>query len=139
MKTKTMRAAAIILAVGLPLLSSCVNDASPTVARVIVDTDAAASLQLIVSTNFLTSFDEGTGVRELVLLIADTTQLTGDFEQEYDISRFERIYVRVRNDEVTPEQVRLEVFIDGERFHNQSAEISSEDFIEFLFTSRDFG
>ena len=138
MKTKTMRGAAIILAVGLSLFSACINDETRTVARVIVEANPAAPLQLIVSTNFLATFDEVAETRELVLLTADTTQLTGDFDQEYSITRFERIYVRVANDEVTPEQVRLEVFIDGERFHNASAEIS-EDFIEFLFTSRDFG
>ena len=139
MKTKTMEAAAIILAVGLSLLSACVNDESPTVARVVVDADSPALLQLIVSTNFLTSFDEDSGARELVLLIADTTQLTGDFEKEFDIARFERIYVRIANEDVTPEQVRLMVFINGERRHNSLAEISGEDLIEFLFTSRTVG
>ena len=139
MKTETMRGVAIILAVGLPLFAACINDETPTVARVVVEANPAAPLELIVSTNFLASFDEETGVRDLVILTADTTRLTGDFEQEVSIARFTRIYVRVANDEVTPEQVRLVVFIGSERLHNRSAEISSGEFIEFLFTSRTIG
>lgn len=135
MNLQSARAVAIALA-SLAALSACIDDDLPEVARVIVEANPTDSVVLVVSTNFVVSFNEETETREAIPLTADTTLITGDFDQEYSIRSFRRIYAHLRNDGETPELVRMQILIDGSENYNTSRQISGGEFLQFMFTSR---
>lgn len=132
---RSTRSRALVVVSAVVALLACIDDEPPQLGRVVVEASPTEPLLLIVSTNFLTVPDEdGTG-REAVPLTADTVMITGDFDQEYSMARFYRLYVHLRNESATPETARLRVFLDGEVDHDAQRSLSDGDFIQYLFTS----
>ena len=125
-----------VACLGAALLGACIDDELPTSARVLVESDPAAPLELVVSSNFLLRRNETTDQREAVPLEADTIAVSGDFDRVFDIARHARIYVVLRNDAATPESVRLRVLVDGSEAYDESDVIADGAFLDFLFTSR---
>lgn len=129
------RKATWLLAVAMAATPASCDDGPPDVARVIVEPSTAAPVTLIVSTNFLVRVDEETNRREAIPLKADTVQLTGSYDQPYDIARFRRIYVLVQNEQPTPHRVRLRVLLGGRKDYNAFDDIGNGKTLEYLFVS----
>lgn len=125
----------ISLGAGVASLASCIDDDPPQVARVIVESSAAAPLTLIVSTNFLLRVNPETNRREAVPLTADTVYVTGSYDEQFDIDRFMRLYVLLQNDEPTPQRARLRVLLDGKVDYNAFDDLGNGRTLEYLFVS----
>lgn len=130
------RGRSLILVAFLTALSACIDDSPPSIARVVVEASPAAPLTLVVSTNFLITYNnDEEQTRNAVPLQADTTMITGDFDQEYSIAQLARLYVHLRNDEATPEPVRLRIYLDGDLDHDASAQLADGQHVQYIFTS----
>lgn len=116
------------------MVGACIDHAIPEVAHIVIEGSPAAPLELIVSQHFSTVRDSETGRPSAVLLVADTVQISADYSDFVDMPSG-RIYVRVMNPEVTPEEVRLAVYLDGEAFYDLTSQISDGAFLEYFYTS----
>jgi hypothetical protein len=125
---------AAVLTAGL-VVASCIDDEPRKVARVLVEAAVAAPLTLTVSTNFMVRINEDTNRREAVPLKADTVYVTGSYDEQFDIAAPRRIYVVLKNEEATPQRVRLIVLLDGKEDYNVSSDLASGETLEYLFVS----
>jgi len=133
--TRRRGSSRVFLAAALVALSACVEEDTPSLARVVVQSSPAAPLLLVVSTDFATRFNQDTGAREAVLVTADTTYLTGAFDREFDMGAQGRVYVALRNDEATEEDVRMRVFLDGSVEYDVTDRISDGETLKYLFST----
>jgi hypothetical protein len=125
-----------VAAAAVVALAACINDEAPTLARVEVEASPTDSLLLIVSTFFLVSYDPITDSRTATPLTADTIYVKGDFDEQYSMASYGRVYVHLRNETATPETARLRVFLDGKVNHDSERQIGAGEFMQFLYTSR---
>ena len=133
------RARALALVAGLTMLSGCVDDAGASVARIVIDATPTDPLQLVVSRYFETVNNNETGTRQAVLLLADTFQISADYDEEIAIASTGRIYVELTNNGVADETVRVQIYLDGDRDYDVSAQLTTGEFIKYLYTSLALG
>lgn len=126
------------LAVTAALATSCIDDSEPSMARVLIRADPASPLELVVSRTFEVVASEDGDRSVPVLLTADTTALTGDFDESFDITETRRIYVRVLNDEEEPEIVRVRVYLDGDLFFDSTDQLADGRDVEYFYVSHSF-
>ncbi|MGH7446933.1 MAG: hypothetical protein ACRELT_05205, partial [Longimicrobiales bacterium] len=61
--------------------------------------------------------------------------LTGSYDEQFDIAAPRRIYVVLKNEEATPQRVRLIALLDGKEDYNVSSDLASGETLEYLFIS----
>ncbi len=97
----------------------------PTMARIRVDGSSPHPLALIRSINFVEQVDLDTGQTRVLLMAADTSEVTLPFDESMAVAADGSVYVELLNREVAPASIRLRVDLSpgGESF-DRSATMS---------------
>lgn len=105
-----------------------VTKEAPERARIQLEGQEGAQVQLITSTTFLSNRIEGDGRdNEVVLVDADTAQVTIPFEASYDISIDRRFLARVLRSDPSTDELVLNGWVDGKQHFNRPGRPVPED------------
>jgi len=107
-------------------------------ARVVVSGETPVALELITSTRFTRTVEEGATV--LILDEADTTylDLASTFDEIYPVKPDRGFFVRLTNPDTLPATVSMQVYFDGDLEYNQQ-DVSLEGFsLEFSYLFRSY-
>ncbi len=103
-----------------------------------VDGDDLVNLQLVVSRDFVQTFDPETQAITEVILQADTIAINGLYDQVLPLTALGGIIVELINPDPEVKAVRLRVWIDGNPEFNQSATLSAGALLRFIFLFNGF-
>jgi len=122
---------------GLPMAGcDIINpDEGAQEARVEITGDDSGTLDLITSLDFTILVQPESNEQNVDFNNADTTPLSSlPFDQTYDISPNDRLFVRLSNpDTVTQPTVGMKVTVDGKVLYNSSGDIGGSTLLEFLY------
>ncbi len=137
MATIRYSTAALVLAgmLALPALGGCdliTGDPTPDEARLVLEGDADAQVELLVSKVFLTARNE-VGDLRLQIIGADTLAVSPPFDETFDIREEQQFFARATAADTTvATNVRMQVFVDGDPEYDESRDLR-EEFLQFLF------
>lgn len=108
------------------------GDPTPEEARLVLEGDADAQVELLVSKVFLTARNE-VGDLRLQIIGSDTLAISPPFNQTFDIREEQQFFARATAADTTvATNVRMQVFVDGDPKYDETRDIS-EEFLQFLF------
>jgi hypothetical protein len=117
------------------LAAACTSDATPpTSATVIVEADTPEPIFLIVASRF-----EVLGNGELALTNGDTIEITGNYNDKFQLNSEARFTAKLINEGELPADVRLSVLIDGSVQFDDRATILNGGFLQYVYRFRDGG
>lgn len=100
------------------------DDDPPETARVLFEGSAPVPLEVVASTNF-TRFTDQFGETIVELHASDTLEASPPFDQTWSMTGTNvGFYIQVRNPDSEVADIRLRVFIDGEKRYDQEAEMA---------------
>lgn len=105
---------------------------TPSEARVVVAGTSTEQLRLVTSNDFFRQATGSSTESAAVLVTADTTLFSPEFDQQYDLGPLTRFFVRLDNPEGAEAQVTLRVFFDEELAFEQSSTLEGVE-VEFNF------
>jgi hypothetical protein len=116
----TLSLAAALVWSGCDFLTE--DERGPESASITVDGDAGALVEVMTSTRFVAAAFPDGDTAQVSLIDAETFVKALPYSAEFDISQFQRFFVRVGPAEETARTVRLRVWIDGREVYNVTSE-----------------
>lgn len=130
--TRLLASAGLSLLLALPT-ASCdwLDDPSPEIARVMIDSDDE-SLMLITSTQFFQTTNE-VGEVGVQVFDSDTTFASFPFDQSWDISEEHRFLLMGFPADSGAVTVRLRVLIDGDTDYDKTVTVLIDDPVRYIY------
>lgn len=127
-----MRYAASWLLAGALGLCGCIEDPTPKHARIVVDGAAGTPVRVIVASEFVASVNEQ-GQTRVVIFAADTVTTMLPYEKTINIEAAHQIFAETARADADVENVRMQVFIDGNIRFNEGGLLGDRPF-RFVYT-----
>ena len=124
------------MAVALLTVGCTGGDGPPVTATVIIEASASAAQPLLLTVS--TSFDIlDTGEFDYNTL--DSITITGDHTELYALKSDARIVAKLLNEQGTEESARLSVLLDGRTRYDQTAVLSQDGFMQYVYRFHSLG
>lgn len=133
---EALQARASSIAPALLLLAACdilSSSGRPEQARLRLVEESSASIEVVTSTRFGRGIGDA-GQTVVDLLTADTQRVSMPLDRTFDIRSTERFYVEVLEADSTSELVHMQVWIDGEKKYDQTADLLAGGVLRFVYT-----
>jgi len=119
----------------IPVLGGCdwiTGDPTPEEARVVLEGDADAQVDILLSKNFLTAQQEN-GEILVEVLASQIETVSPPFSRTFNIREEQQFFARAMPaDSTVVTNVRMQVFVDGESRYDQTRDVS-EEYLQFIF------